>query len=44
LCKQNGEITQQVREFAVAEGLPVERAVEAGLAEKAAEFRRSEAR
>jgi phosphomethylpyrimidine synthase len=33
------EITQQIREFAEREGVSVERAVEVGLAEKAAEFR-----
>ena len=35
------EITQQIRDFAEQEGMPVERAVEAGLAEKAAEYRRA---
>jgi phosphomethylpyrimidine synthase len=34
------EITQQIRDFATAEGLSVTRAVEVGLAEKAAEYRR----
>jgi phosphomethylpyrimidine synthase len=33
------EITQQIREFAEREGVSVERAVEVGMAEKAAEFR-----
>jgi phosphomethylpyrimidine synthase len=33
------EITQQIRDFAAAEGVSVDRAVEVGLAEKAAEFR-----
>src|SRR4029453_4298571 len=34
------EITQQIRDFASAQGLPVAQAVEVGLAEKAAEYRR----
>jgi phosphomethylpyrimidine synthase len=34
------EITQQIRDYAAAEGVSVETAVEAGLAAKAAEFRR----
>jgi phosphomethylpyrimidine synthase len=34
------EITQQIRDFAAKEGLSVNHAVEAGLAEKAAEYRR----
>jgi phosphomethylpyrimidine synthase len=34
------EITQQIRDFAEAHHMPVGQAVEAGLAEKAAEFRR----
>jgi hypothetical protein len=33
------EITQQIRDFAAAQALPVEQAVEAGLAAKAAEYR-----
>ena len=33
------EITQQIRDFADAQGLSVEAAVEVGLAEKASEFR-----
>jgi len=33
------EITQQIRDFAEAQGVPVEQAVETGLKEKAAEFR-----
>ena len=38
------EITQQIRDFAGREGLSVEQAVEVGLAEKAAEFRKSTAK
>jgi phosphomethylpyrimidine synthase len=34
------EITQQIREFAAQQGVSVSEAVEAGLAEKAAEYRR----
>jgi phosphomethylpyrimidine synthase len=34
------EITQQVRDYAAARGLDTPHAVEAGLAEKSAEFRR----
>ena len=34
------EITQQIREFAGEKGIAVEEAVEVGLAEKAAEYRR----
>ena len=33
------EITQQIRDFAEREGVPVEQAIEVGLAEKAKEFR-----
>ena len=36
------EITQQIRDYAAAEGVSVEEAVEAGLAGKAAEYRRDE--
>ena len=36
------EITQQIRDYAAAEGMSVEQAVEAGLAGKAAEYRRDE--
>jgi phosphomethylpyrimidine synthase len=34
------EITQQVREYAISKGLEPREAVEAGLAEKSAEFKR----
>jgi hypothetical protein len=34
------EITQQIREFAAEKGIVAEKAVEVGLAEKAAEYRR----
>ena len=34
------EITQQIRDFAAKEGTSVDQVVEAGLAEKAAEYRR----
>jgi hypothetical protein len=34
------EITQQIRDFARDKGVTVERAVEIGLSEKAAEYRR----
>jgi hypothetical protein len=34
------EITQQIREAAARQGVSVEEAVEIGLAEKAAEYRR----
>jgi phosphomethylpyrimidine synthase len=34
------EITQQIREFADRQGVPVAQAIDAGLAEKAAEYRR----
>jgi phosphomethylpyrimidine synthase len=37
------EITQQIRDFAAAEGVSVDQAIEAGLAEKAAEFRATNA-
>jgi phosphomethylpyrimidine synthase len=36
------EITQQIRDYAAAEGMSVDQAVEAGLAGKAAEYRRDE--
>ena len=35
------EITQQIRDFAEAQGVTVEKAIEAGLEEKAADFRRN---
>ena len=35
------EITQQIRDFAEAQGVTVEQAIEAGLEEKAADFRRN---
>jgi len=35
------EITQQIRDFAAAQGVTVEQAIEAGLEEKAADFRRN---
>jgi phosphomethylpyrimidine synthase len=34
------ELTQQLREYAAGKGLQTEEAVEVGMAEKAAEFRR----
>jgi phosphomethylpyrimidine synthase len=37
------EITQQIRDFADAQGVSVEQAVEAGMAEKAAEFQKQQA-
>ena len=37
------EITQQIRDFAAAEGLSVDRAIQTGLAGKAAEFRAADA-
>ena len=36
------EITQQIRDYAEAHGIGVDRAIEAGLAEKASEFRESD--
>ena len=35
------EITQQIREFAAEKGMSVDRAIEAGLSEKADEYRKT---